>query len=326
VFGKSPVGAYIRVNHWMWNRLPPFVTACALVRSYGELLHFLVRMQSQRGQLRCTFFMRNPAALALIARLVERSETDTLRVAVLGCSTGAEAYSVARSIRSARPDMTLVLNAVDISREAVEVAKRGVYSFGVSSVSGTDVFDGMTQAEIDELFDLSETEATVKSWLRESIEWSVGDVRTPDVAAALGSQDIVVANNFLCHMEPSAAEQTLRNIARLVRPGGYLFVSGVDLSIRARVARDLGWIPIDELLEEIYHGDSRMHQGWPFNYCSVEPMNKRKSDWKLRYSAAFVLTPSSDSAPIPVQPSAVSTASRYTALITAASAAIPLLS
>ena len=60
-----------------------------------------------------------------------------------------------------------------------------------------------------------------------------------------------MASNFLCHMPPTMAEECLRNIARLVRPGGYLFVSGIDLDVRTRVAQDLGWSPLQELLEEI---------------------------------------------------------------------------
>ena len=47
---------------------------------------------------------------------------------MLGCSTGAEAYSIAWAIRSARPELKLVLQAVDISRSAVAVGKRGAYS------------------------------------------------------------------------------------------------------------------------------------------------------------------------------------------------------
>ena len=64
-----------------------------------------------------------------------------------------------------------------------------------------------------------------------------------------------MANNFLCHMDASMAERCLRNIARLVSPHGYLFVSGIDLDIRTKVADDLGWNPLQELLEEIHEGD-----------------------------------------------------------------------
>ncbi len=59
---------------------------------------------------------------------------------------------------------------------------------------------------------------------------------------------MVVASNFLCHMAPADAEQYLGNITRLVSPGGYLFVSGVDLDVRTKVAFDLGWEPVRELM------------------------------------------------------------------------------
>jgi len=47
----------------------------------------------------------------------------------------------------------------------------------------------------------------------------------------------------------------MRNIARLVKAGGHLFVSGVDPEVRTRVARSLGWKPIGDLLRETHEGD-----------------------------------------------------------------------
>jgi hypothetical protein len=113
---------------------------------------------------------------------------------------------------------------------------------------------------------------------------------------ALGPQDILIASNFLCHMYPSMAERCLRNIARLVRPHGYLFVSGIDLDIRTKVADDLGWRPLQELLEEIHEGDPCMKTFWPWHYAGLEPLNKKRGDWKRRYAAAFQLVPSDEKA------------------------------
>ena len=90
-------------------------------------------------------------------------------------------------------------------------------------------------------------------------------------------------------MDAWAAEECLYNIGDLVKPGGYLFVSGVDLDIRTRVAKQLGWQPVQELLEEIHYGDPRMGAGWPWNYSSLEPLNKKRRDWRLRYASAFQL-------------------------------------
>jgi SAM-dependent methyltransferase len=290
IFGKSPIPAYMRLNRRLWNKLPASVTALSPIRSYGTFLHALVRMQGDRGQLFHTFFLRNRPALELIRRLVERGTgTDTLRVAVLGCSAGAEVYSVAWIIRSARPDLKLIMHAVDISPQALELAKNGVYSTTASQFAGSDMFDRVTEAEIEELFDREGDAVTVKSWIKEGITWQVGDVGRSEIVSALGTQDIVVANNFLCHMDAPAAEKCLRNIAHLVGPRGYLFVSGIDLDIRTKVADELGWIPVQELLEEIHEGDPRMGVNWPFNYSGLEPLNRRRRDWRVRYAAAFQL-------------------------------------
>jgi chemotaxis methyl-accepting protein methylase/mannose-6-phosphate isomerase-like protein (cupin superfamily) len=292
IFGKSAIGGYLRLNRRIWNNIPASLIHFSPIRSYGNFLHKLVRAHAVRGQLFHTFFLRNRPALELIRRLVaRRTNADPLRVAVLGCSTGAEAYSVAWSIRSARPDLTLILQAADISEQAVEIAKSGVYSATALHFAGTEIFDRVTEAEIGELFDQDGDLLTIKSWINEGIKWHVGDVGKPEIKDALGLQDIVVANNFLCHMDAAAAERCLRNIARLISPNGYLFVSGIDLEIRTRVAKDLGWEPLQELLQEIYEGDPHMRSNWPWNYSALEPLNQRRRDWRLRYASAFQFVP-----------------------------------
>jgi SAM-dependent methyltransferase/quercetin dioxygenase-like cupin family protein len=290
IFRKSPMGAYLRLNQLLWNKLPAPFTALSPIRSYGNFLHMLARIHGVRAQAHSTFFLRNRPELELIKRLVERhTRADTLRVAVLGCSTGAEVYSVVWRIRSARPDLKLILHAVDISKRAVQVGRCGVYRLVAPQVTNADIFERMTEAEIEELFDRDGNVLTVKSWIKEGINWHVGDVGGSETLDGLGPQDIVVANNFLCHMEAPMAERCLRNIARLVGPHGQLFVSGVDLDIRTKVATDLGWHPLPELLEEIHEGDPCMNALWPCHYGAPEPMDKGRKDWRMRYASAFQL-------------------------------------
>src|SRR5262245_61342719 len=268
IFRKSPIGAYLRLNQRLWNKLPTSFTALGPIRLYGDFLHTLARIHNIREQAFSTFFLRNRPQLELIRRLIERrTKADTLRVAVLGCSTGVEAYSVASRIRSARPDLKLILHAVDISKRAVEVGRRGVYSLVAPEMTYTDIFERMTEAEIKEIFDRDGDVVRVKSWIKQGINWHVGDVGESEILDALGPQDMVVANNFLCHMDTSMAERCLRNIAQLVSPNGYLFVSGIDLDIRTKVAADLGWTPLKELLEQIHEGDICMKGWWPCHYA-----------------------------------------------------------
>jgi SAM-dependent methyltransferase/mannose-6-phosphate isomerase-like protein (cupin superfamily) len=295
IFGKSPINAYLRLNRVLWDNLPASVVAAPPIRPYGHFLHRLARMQGDRSQAFATFFLRNRPQLELIRRLAaRRGYGDPVRVAVLGCSTGAEVYSVAWTVRSERPDVSLILHAVDISKQAIEIGRRGSYPLADSQLTNTDIFERVTESETKQLFDRDGDIMTVKSWLREGIEWSVGDAATPEILDSLGQHDVVVANNFLCHMQPAMAARCLRNIARLVRPHGFLLVSGIDLEIRASVADDLRWRALEELLEEIHDGDPSMRSLWPFHYVGLEPLDKNRPDWRLRYATAFQVSPSQE--------------------------------
>ena len=251
-------------------------------------LHTLVCLSARRQQFFGTFFLRNRPALELMCRLArEKDHGSTLRIAVLGCSIGAEVYSILWIIRSARPDLKVLLDAVDISREILSFAEKGIYTPGTSQLVGASIFERLTEAEMVEMFDWNGDQATVKSWLREGITWHLRDAADPELIKILGPQDMVVASNFLCHMPRADAEKCLGNVARLVSPGGHLFVSGVDLDVRTKVALDLGWEPVSELVKEIHNGDPSLRGDWPWQWWGLEPLNRKRRDWQTRYAAAF---------------------------------------
>ena len=221
-------------------------------------------------------------------RLVRRkAHGSTLRIAVLGCSIGAEVYSILWTIRSAWPDSKVLLEAVDISQEILSFAEKGIYTPDTSQFVSASIFERLTEAEKVEMFDWEGDRAKVKSWLREGITWRRRDAADPELINILGPQDMVVASNFLCHMAPADAEKSLRNIVQLVSPGGYLFVSGVDLDVRTKAALELGWEPVPELVAEIHNGDPSVRADWPWEWWGLEPLNRRKHDWQTRYAAVF---------------------------------------
>ena len=288
VFGKSPIGAYLRLNEWIWKRLPRSITALPPVNSYGHLLHSLVLLRGERQMYLGTYFLRNRPELELIRRLMKvRVGEDQLKIAVLGSSNGAQVYSIMWAIRSLDPSRRVAIEAVDISPEALEIASRGVYASALSDLIGEPVLKLMSAQEEEEMFDREGEEFKVKAWIKEGITWRLGDAGAPEILDVLGPHDIVVANSFLCHMDPEDAEKCLLNIARLVAPQGYLFVSGVDLDVRTKVAKSLGWKPVAELLEEVHEGDPSLRASWPCKYWGLEPIDKRRPDWRLRYASVF---------------------------------------
>ena len=288
IFEKSPVGAYLRLNKLIWSHLPSSTTALPQMRIYGSFLHALVCLSANRRQFFGTFFLRNRPELELIRRFSDQKDKgSTLKISVLACSNGSEVYSILWTIRSARPDLKVIMHAVDISKEILELAQKGVYSLEAPELVDQPIFKRMTEEEMREMFDRGGEQVRIKSWLKEGIIWHLGDAGDPEIVSVLRPQDIVVANNFLCHMDPQDAERCLRNIARLVNPGGYLFVSGIDLDVRTKVADDLRWKPIPDLIEEIHNGDPSLRDSWPCGYWGLEPLNKRRRDWQLRYASAF---------------------------------------
>jgi len=222
---------------------------------------------------------------------------SSVSLAVLGCSQGAEVYSITWTLRSARPDLKLTIHAVDISPAVLEFAERGVYSLEPRDAPNgaarrfpdqdVPIVARMTAAEIEAMFEVHDGTLTVRPWLKEGITWYLADAGRPDLLTMLGLHDVVVANRFLCHMDPAAAERCLRNLARIVKPGGYLFVSGVDLDVRTGVAREMEWEPVTSLLREMHEGDPSLRRDWPLQYWGLEPLAHHRRDWTLRYASAF---------------------------------------
>jgi chemotaxis methyl-accepting protein methylase len=235
-----------------------------------------------------TLFLRNRPALELMRRLfAERAQGSSVRVAVLGCSVGVEVYSILWTLRRARPDLTILVDAVDISPEVLAIAEEGVYGPQTAETVHESVFERLTEAELLEMFDWNGDQGRVKSWLREGISWRLGDAADPGLVDELGPTDLVVANNFLCHMDAPSAERCLRNLAPLASPNGYLFVSGVDLDVRTKVALDLEWEPVPELMAEIHEGDPLVRADWPWHWWGLEPLDRKRNDWQTRYASVF---------------------------------------
>ncbi|HTV31750.1 MAG TPA: CheR family methyltransferase, partial [Methylocella sp.] len=283
----------LRMNAWIWNRLPASWKSKRSLRGYGSHVHRLIQLR-ERNQATGTFFFRNRPELELLVRQLNQFPPgSTLHMAVLGCSKGAEVYSFSYVIRAKRPDLQLRICGLDISSEVLQIAETGTYPLDgmepSQDVGFRSIFERMSSAEMEALFEQDGKNASVRPRFRDGIIWRLGDAGDPNLVGDLGLQDVVVANRFLCHMPPADAEACLRNLARLVKPGGRLFVSGVDLAVRTKVASERGWRPVTDLIEEIHEGDPTLRRDWPLHYWGLEPFDRTREDWEVRYASVFRL-------------------------------------
>ena len=286
--GVDARSLFLALNERVWKRLPIVLQHSRTMTRYGAFLHKLVKAGSPRRQYHGTFFFRNRPELELLRSLaIQRPAGADLKIAVVACSNGAEVYSILWILRSARPDLKITVEAIDISEDIIELAKAGVYSLTGYEMVHSPIFERLTNEEMDAMFDRVGNQVTIKPWLQEGIHWRVCNAADPEMVQRLGLQDIVVANKFLCHMRPEDAESCLGNLSHLARPGGYVFVSGVDLDVRVKVALRLGWTPMLELLQEMHDGDPSVRRDWPLRYWGLEPFVRDRPDWEYRYASAF---------------------------------------
>ena len=119
--------AFLAVNRRIWPRLPERVRSLHAVQAYGRWLHALASRNADREMSVGTLFLRNRPALELMRRLfAERPQGSSLRVAVLGCSAGVEVYSILWTLRRALPDLSVLVDALDISPEVLTIAEAAI--------------------------------------------------------------------------------------------------------------------------------------------------------------------------------------------------------
>jgi len=267
----------------VWAATPALLRASAPFRAYGGFLQRLARLRQERAQSSWTCFLRNRAETEYVAEFGRRiRDGGKLSIAIFGCSTGAEAFSTSYALRESLSRISIEIHASDIEEGNIAAARQARFDPSSREV------EGLSTEERDAIFETASDGALVvrERW-RRPVAFSVLDACAPGLAERVGLHDLVLANKFLCHMEPEAARQCLRNLASAVRPGGVLLVSGVDLDVKAAVARELGLVPDEQALEALHEGDMTLRRGWPFEYWGLEPLNRRRRDFACRYASAF---------------------------------------
>jgi len=266
--------------------LSPNDSSGGLMRTIGDFIHELTRKyQVRTPSALYTRFFRNPPQLEVLNNVLQRyPEASTVKFTVLGCSTGAEVYSALWNMKMSRPDLFISSSGVDISSSAIGTARIGRYLLGANELEG---LGELFHAYPENLFLPQENQVEVSPDLRRGITWHVEDARNPRLLEILGMQDIVFANNFLVHYPPSDAEACLSNILRILAPGGFLFIWGVDPEVKTRFVQQAGLSPYDYLIREVYLADERAREVWPWKYWGHEPLDTKRRDWKTRYGTVF---------------------------------------
>ena len=232
-------------------------------RDLGEYVDLLrddeaeLRALAEDLMVRVTGFFRDPEAWRILEREVvpsivaERPAGSDVRAWVAGCATGEEAYSLAillleEASRSGK-DLHLKVFATDSSRDALAVARSGLYPEGA--------LEHVSEERRARFFHAEDGSYQAKKGLRDVLVVSPHDLLE---APPFSRMDLVSCRNVLIYLEPQMRERVIDRLHFSLNEGGCLFLGKSEsvgdrrgelepVSKRWRVYRKVGARPRDRL-------------------------------------------------------------------------------
>lgn len=270
----------------------PGMQALLETNVWGSVRHRFALHFEPRKNSHFTGFMRLPSqfdALSgpVIDFLLREDRLRLLRVAIIGCSNGAEAYSVASVLYNRHPTLKFTIKGYDINPQIIERAQKGIFLLQDEVLNNRNI----TREFVRTTFDEEGKYCRVKQAIKARVSFSIADVLDDTLAEKIEASDIIYAQNFLFHLEPGMASKALGNICRMLRQKAVLFIDGMDLPLRQKLTRKHHLVPLDYKIEEI-HAEARWARavGWPYHYWGLEPFSTSRWDWKRRYATMFLRT------------------------------------
>jgi two-component system CheB/CheR fusion protein len=168
-----------------------------------------------------TSFFRDAAAFeglakTAIAALMQQAADQPIRVWVPGCSTGEEAYSLAMLFleeSAAKRAVKLQIFASDVSAEALDFARNGVYPAAIAA--------DVSAERLQRFFTRQDQGYRVSRELREAIVFTDHDLLGDPPFSRI---DLVSCRNLLIYLQPEEQRKVLSLFHFALRDGGYLFL------------------------------------------------------------------------------------------------------
>jgi two-component system, chemotaxis family, CheB/CheR fusion protein len=201
------------------------------LRGYAQLLH---DRPSEAHALHddlligVTSFFRDPESFDALAQkafpalLERRRASEPIRVWVLGCSTGEEAYSLAMALTefldAARVDVPLQVFASDVNARGIELARAAVY--------GGDIVQDVSPERLRRFFVPSDDgQYRIAKRIRDVCIFSRHNVLIDPPFSRI---DLVSCRNLLIYLEPVLQHDVVRNLHYALTPEGLLWLGNAD--------------------------------------------------------------------------------------------------
>lgn len=224
-------------GHYKFNTIRRRITRRMVLCHQPTLAGYATVLRDQTAEvallladllINVTGFFRNPSAFDALARLVfprllEKRADEPVRVWVLGCSTGQEAYSVAMAFAEVAREIgsprRLQVFATDLAEAALGKARDGFFSTGaVKNVS---------PERLQRFFVAENGGYRIVKALREQVVFARQNFLSDPPFSHL---DLVCCRNLLIYFDGELQQRAIPTFHYALNPGGFLFL-GVSESI-----------------------------------------------------------------------------------------------
>jgi two-component system CheB/CheR fusion protein len=174
-----------------------------------------------------TSFFRDPEVFealktTVFTRIVEdRARQEAVRIWVLGCSTGEEAYSIAMAFaeceEAAGTHVPVQIFASDLNTAAIDKARAGIYP--------TAIANDVSSERLRRFFVEADGGYRVSKPIRDVCLFTQHNVLSDPPFSRI---DVVSCRNVLIYLEPALQQRILPLLHYALKPGGVLMLGGSE--------------------------------------------------------------------------------------------------
>ncbi|MDR7280454.1 CheR family methyltransferase [Catenuloplanes atrovinosus] len=152
-----------------------------------------------------------------------RATSRKLRFWSAACSSGQEPYSLAITLQQAMPaGWNYEIVGSDISTEMIKRAEAGEYS-------QVEINRGLPAAQLVHYFERAGAHWRIAPSLRRNVSFTRLNLCAP--LPPMPPFDVVFLRNVLIYFDVDTKRTVLRNIGRMLRPDGWLFLGAAETTI-----------------------------------------------------------------------------------------------
>src|SRR6266850_196462 len=163
--------------------------------------HWIALRVDPRVNSTFTGFLRLPSQFEaltgpVVNYLKKERSSSPIRIVVMGCSNGAEVYTIASMLMARCPGIEFLIDAYDINPDICEKARSACYNAG-------EVLNNhlLTAEFIQATFEVRDDTYRVKENVAARAKFHIADVLSPELMKRVGQCDILFAQNFLFHLD-----------------------------------------------------------------------------------------------------------------------------